>query len=295
MKYTNYSLFSTEHRTLGLERALDRTLELGFDSVEHIENAVPTDASYKLKALSDAKDMRRELDARGLTVGCYSLVLNLLYDNVDGQVERAYRDIEYAHTIGSPFFHHTVIHAYDKTAFSYSLNEAFEMVAENLERIARRCNEYGITCLYEPQGLYFNGIVGMRKILSEMKARGLNVGVCGDTANSLYVNCMPIDIYKEFRDDIKHVHVKDFLYFKPAELEIVPEGGFFKNRFGNLLRGTILGHGVVPVIECIRLLRQSGYDEGFTLEFEGAEDNLPAIEASYAYMRKLAALPLERA
>ena len=81
----------------------------------------------------------------------------------------------------------------------------------------------------------------------------------------------------------------------PAELEIVPEGGFFKNRFGNLLRGTILGHGVVPVIECIRLLRQSGYDEGFTLEFEGAEDNLPAIEASYAYMRKLAALPLERA
>ena len=212
MKYTNYSLFSTEHRTLGLERALDRTLELGFDSVEHIENAVPTDAYYKLKTLSDAKDMRRELDARGLTVGCYSLVLNLLYDNVDGQVERAYRDIEYAHTIGSPFFHHTVIHAYDKTAFSYSLNEAFEMVAGNLERIAGRCNEYGITCLYEPQGLYFNGIVGMRKILSEMKARGLNVGVCGDTANSLYVDCMPIDIYNEFRDDIKHVHVKDYSY-----------------------------------------------------------------------------------
>ena len=34
-------------------------------------------------------------------------------------------------------------------------------------------------------------------------------------------------------------------------------------------------------------LREGGYDAGFTLEFEGAEDCLYAVEASFKYMKKL--------
>ena len=122
-----------------------------------------------------------------------------------------------------------------------------------------------------------------------------NYGWLVDIGNFYCADVDSVEGVKRAIPYVKHVHVKDFLYFKRDALEIVPDGAFFVNRFGNLIRGTILGHGVVPVIECVRLLRKSGYDDVFTLEFEGSEDNLPAIEASYGYMRKLAALPLEKA
>ena len=40
----------------------------------------------------------------------------------------------------------------------------------------------------------------------------------------------------------------------------------------------ILGHGNVPVYQCLRILKQSGYDGYVSIEFEGMEDNLPALE-----------------
>ena len=70
--------------------------------------------------------------------------------------------------------------------------------------------------------------------------------------------------------------------------------GFFNTRNGNLLRGTILGHGDVPVAACIQLLREVGYNGTFSLEFEGAEENLPALRLGLSYMRKLAEMPIER-
>ena len=85
--------------------------------------------------------------------------------------------------------------------------------------------------------------------------------------------------------------LEDFLYFKKGEKEIFPDG-LFINRFGNGLRGTILGQGVVPVIEAVRMLRRAGYENGFTLEFEGAEDCLSAVEASFKYMKKISELPM---
>ena len=44
-----------------------------------------------------------------------------------------------------------------------------------------------------------------------------------------------------------------------------------------------------------RALEEIGFDGVFSLEFEGAEENLPALRLGYAYMRKLADMPVEKA
>ena len=56
----------------------------------------------------------------------------------------------------------------------------------------------------------------------------------------------------------------------------------------NWLRGTALGHGVVPVDQCIRILKNAGYEGWLSLEFEGMEDCITAIEVGYRYLRKYA-------
>jgi sugar phosphate isomerase/epimerase len=67
-----------------------------------------------------------------------------------------------------------------------------------------------------------------------------------------------------------------------------PEG-FFDTRGGNYLRGTILGHGEVPVATAIKALKRAGYDGYVSLEFEGMEENIPALEAGLSFLKKVIA------
>ena len=81
-----------------------------------------------------------------------------------------------------------------------------------------------------------------------------------------------------------HVHAKDFLFKSGTEGN---PGSFFQTNGGNFLRGTVIGHGVVPVKNCINILRKAGYDSYVSIEFEGMEDCLPAIKQGYDYLRSL--------
>ena len=58
-----------------------------------------------------------------------------------------------------------------------------------------------------------------------------------------------------------------------------PGNMFFMTRGGNYLRGTIVGHGDVPVKSCINALKRVGYDGYISLEFEGPEYAIDAIKA----------------
>ncbi len=82
-----------------------------------------------------------------------------------------------------------------------------------------------------------------------------------------------------------HVHAKDFL--KKPGTEIDPGMGWFRSRGGNYLRGTVAGHGAIPIVQCISILKKAGYDGFLSLEFEGMEETLAAIEAGYAYLKRI--------
>ena len=84
-----------------------------------------------------------------------------------------------------------------------------------------------------------------------------------------------------------HVHAKDFLR-KSADA-VDPGDGWFLSRGGQHIRGTVVGHGVVPVKECLDVIRESGYQGVVSLEFEGMEENLPAVVNGLAYLRRVTA------
>jgi sugar phosphate isomerase/epimerase len=80
-----------------------------------------------------------------------------------------------------------------------------------------------------------------------------------------------------------HVHVKDFLLKSGGEPR--PDDSWFSSRAGNHLRGTVVGHGIIPVTQCLNYIKKSGYDGGFSLEFEGLEDPLEAVRRGYEFMK----------
>ena len=66
-----------------------------------------------------------------------------------------------------------------------------------------------------------------------------------------------------------------------------PGRGWGRTRAGNYRRATILGHGDVPVKQCIQAIHDSGYRGYYSLEFEGIEDNLMAIEISMENLHRM--------
>ena len=82
-----------------------------------------------------------------------------------------------------------------------------------------------------------------------------------------------------------HVHAKDFLR-KPGS-DINPGMGWFRSRGGNYIRGTVVGNGVIPVAQCVQMLKNAGYEGFLSIEFEGMEDNLTALEAGLDYLRRV--------
>ena len=81
-----------------------------------------------------------------------------------------------------------------------------------------------------------------------------------------------------------HVHAKDFIFKSAVEGN---PGGFFQTTGGNFLRGTVIGHGVVPVKNAVNILKRVNYDGYVSVEFEGLEECLPSIKAGGEYLRKL--------
>jgi hypothetical protein len=65
-----------------------------------------------------------------------------------------------------------------------------------------------------------------------------------------------------------------------------PGAGWFQSRGGNYLRGSIIGHGDVPVRQCVEILKRSGYDGYLAIEFEGMEDPMKGISIGFENLKK---------
>ena len=82
----------------------------------------------------------------------------------------------------------------------------------------------------------------------------------------------------------RHAHAKDF-YLKEGWKDD-PGEGWFKSRSENYLKGAIIGHGDVPIKQCLRILKKNGYDGILAIEFEGKEDPLFGVRVGIANLHR---------
>jgi sugar phosphate isomerase/epimerase len=252
----------------GIAEAVKVASESGFDSVEMLDIR----GAGWTSPLS-VREARSLLEDKGLSVSCYSLAIDVIpfdkYGNIvgdcDSAVETAKRSAETASNMGSPYFHHTLVTNLrpDLHRPKPPYDAVFETLVKAASEIAKACNDMGLTVLYEPQGFYVNGSENFGRFYCEMKRLGYDVGVCGDMANTLFVDEPPIEFYRNFAKDFRHVHLKDYKCFGK---EIAPDRKCLLSMDGRVYSETELGEGSVCFRECMKLLRSVGYDGAFSLE-----------------------------
>jgi sugar phosphate isomerase/epimerase len=205
--------------------------------------------------------MKTVLQSRGMRTACYSVGINVW--NNDAAEAALLHHLEIAAAAGSPYFHHTLLLSLSPLPNGPSYEEAMEAVLPAALRIARRAEQLGVMCLYEPQGMYFNGIKGFGTFFSEIKRLSSNVGVCADLGNTYFVDESILPILEKFGSDVKHVHVKDYRI-----QDVPPPAGekYYLSRGGKYIRNVLPGNGAVDFAACRRLLDAVGYRGAYAME-----------------------------
>lgn len=245
----------------------------GFDGAE------PDHYSFVLRKedpLEGAKKLREKLDAVGIPTACYSRGMTMVDNSVEECVERLKSSIDVCEALGSPILHHTIQNSWFTPVIPL-WEKHLDKFVEICREAAYYAGEKGITCIYEDQGFYVNTPERLSELLSRVDLP--NTGICFDTGNALFYEVDPIDYVAMLAPFIKHVHIKDYLR-KPAH-QTPPQSGFYRTARNNMLRTTIIGHGVIDFGPIMSTLILAGYKGYFSIEAGGIEhDNLRALQES---------------
>ena len=261
MKFSFYSGFTRALKERGAAGSVAYARELGFCAVE----ALPT--PY-LSTEEQARELKTALDNEGMIMSCFSAGVSLFGEGAQKNEESLYRIIDLAHILGAPYVHHTLGGGLTTRKFGTpTFEEVFDEVVERAGRVSDYAKQAGIRTLYEDQGYFFNGADRFDRFLTALNRE--NTGVCADFGNSFYFGENPEHFIARNTSRIYNVHFKD--YIRKGGNEPAPGEGWHQSVDGDFLRGTVVGHGIVNFVTCLRMLAQSGYDGYYASEFEGPE------------------------
>lgn len=250
------------------------TKEMGFDGIEFAEIHIPDG----MKAADYAEQLREECEKVGITPVNYTIGANFLYPvggTLESEIERLCKELDIAKILGVSGMRHDATGGWkSKDRKQRGFTDALPYLIEGCRKVTEYGESLGIRTMIENHGFFCQESSRVEQIVNGVSHT--NFGLLFDMGNFLCADEDPIQAVGRLSPYVYHVHAKDF-HFKSGD-NIAPVNGFFKTRGGNYLRGAIIGHGCVPVLQCMSTLQDSGYDGFISVEFEGVEDAETGVE-----------------
>ena len=265
---------------MALLDVIPKAKEMGFEAVE-IVRGQETDQEMKEMAARLAEQAKEY----GVPIVAYLVGADFVKNGLEEEVSRLKTEAEIAALMGTHRMRHDTTSGLDPAGNPV---ESFEAVLPTLVEGCRRVAEYaaglGVHTMSENHGFFVQESSRVKKLVDTVAHK--NYGWLVDIGNFLCADEDPLHAVSVGADYAVHAHVKDF-HFLPAD-QPRPDGGF-DTRGGNRLCGAIVGEGIVPVKECLQLLKRAGYDGYVSVEFEGPEDCIDALNKGLANLRKILA------
>ena len=273
---SSYS-FSKYMRQTGADyfAVCDLAKKMGYDAIEFIDLSLDVQPAASLTELAQA--IRRHCEEINLPIAAYTVGADFLRPN---EVQAVMEKVDIAEALGAKVLRHDAAWSLPE---GMDWRQLVEKIAPDVRRVSEYAAQKGIRTCTENHGYILQDAERVETLIRTVNHP--NYGWLVDMGNFLCADDQPIHAVPIAAPYAFHVHVKDFLY-KPADAEN-PGQGWFPSRNGSYLRGTVAGHGVVPIRRCLETLKKAGYDGVVSYEFEGMEENLPALEAALSFLRGL--------
>ena len=253
----------------------DLAKKMGYDAIEFIDLSLEVQPADSLAEL--AKAIRRHCEEIDLPIAAYTVGADFLRPD---EARAVMEKVDIADALGAKVLRHDAAWSLPE---GMDWRELIEKIAPDIRRVTEYAAQKGIRTCTENHGYILQDAERVETLIRTVNHP--NYGWLVDMGNFLCADDQPVHAVPIAAPYAFHVHVKDFLY-KPADAEN-PGQGWFPSRNGSYLRGTVAGHGVVPIRRCLQTLKSAGYDGVVSYEFEGMEENLPALEAALAFLRGL--------
>ena len=256
---------------------IDLAKEMGFDAIEFTELKLEVQPAESLAAL--AKDIRAYCEKLGLPIAAYTVGADFL--NQENEVERIKGQADIAEILGAPVMRHD---AFWSLPEGMTWRQGVEKVAPLIREVTEYAAAKGIRTCTENHGLIMQDAERVETLIRTVNHP--NYGWLVDMGNFFCADDNPLRAVPIAAPYAFHAHVKDFIFKSWADDD--PGDDWIHTRNGNYIRGTVAGHGVVPIRKCLSILKEAGYQGVVSYEFEGPEQNLPALKNALAFIRKAA-------
>ncbi len=254
---------------------IDIAKETGFDGIEFIDLNPPenmTKAEY-------ASALKEKCCNAGLEIVSYTIAADFIYGcggNIDDETERLKKEVDIAQILGVKKMRHDATRGYDCCDRGFKgFDDALPLIIKGCRAVTEYAATKGIKTMVENHGTFSQESLRVEKIVNGVK--NSNFGLLVDIGNFMCADENPVEAVGRLAPYAFHVHAKDF-HKKSGNGPFFCDG-FFKTRGGTYLRGAVIGHGDVPVYQCLSTVIAAGYDDYITVEFEGIED--PVTGTSY--------------
>ena len=250
--------------TAPLER-LRLARELGFAAVEFTEVDMDT-----------AQRLREESERLGFPIACYTVGADFLQaESVEAEAQRLYTQVDIAQALGVHLMRHDASRGFPPLRGAHSsFAEALPLLAQGCRMVTEYAADRSVITMVENHGFFCQDSGRVAALVGAVSHP--NFGALVDIGNFLCADEDPAQATGNIAALALHVHAKDF-HVKPGSGDD-PGKGWFRSRGGNYLRGSIIGHGNVPVRQCLGNLRRAGYNGYVSIEFEGMEDCVEALK-----------------
>ena len=266
-----------------LEQVIDRVAEFGVSGVEYCDffgdaPGNPFHATDKI---------RKHTEKAGLAPAGYATGSEFLV-NHEVQKERIAfmkRQIDVAAALGCKTMRYDLTSGWNDKNTDIKGPRTFNSAVKYLVPAIRELADYGkskgIVTSIENHGLFMQASARMEALMKAVNHK--NYRLTMDMGNFLCVNDNPTKGAQRVAKYACMVHTKDF-HVKKAEL--VPPNGWFTLPCGLALRGAIVGHGQLEIPKQLLALKKAGYKGFLSLEFEGVEEPIFAIQSGLDYLRR---------
>ncbi len=254
---------------------------MGFEGIEFITLEGKTlDARLAL-----AEQLKAACAEADIPVVAYAVGASL-YGETEEACEKALAalkdEIRIASALGAPVLRHDVVYGYQPTARGRSFDLMLPVIVENVRRATAFAKTLGICTCSENHGYVAQDADRMERLCAAVCDQ--NYGLLVDIGNFACADEDSVRAVSRLAPLAIHVHAKDF--------RITPFGSekpavCFESRGCNYLTGVAVGDGDIPVAQCVAILKRAGYDGFLSIEYEGAEDCIPALEKGRAYLAHL--------
>ena len=263
---------------MNVEDTLVKAAELGFDAIEFVNFNMPAEVTEEY-----TDNLIKLSEKHNIEISAYVTGGALLSEDEDkrqAEYDEVCRQLDIAKMLGVKLFRYDVGY---KLPRLMSFDMALELVCPYMKKIADYGEGLGIMTMTENHGLAFQDWERIEKTYNAVNHKNFSILI--DIGNFMCVDFDNTICVSKLANLASHVHLKDMK--KIDFYDECSKDGCFQTRAGNYILGTAVGYGDAKAAQCVRILKNAGYDGFLNIEYEGQEDCIEGLKKGLEFARGL--------